>query len=110
MQRLSGRTRTRHQQPPPPGRRRHRRAGAAEQARLLLSYGARPITLDAARDLHTTPAHRAHFAQRLREALRTSAALAVLTISGQAPPTAAATLAELVGAALTGHTPPPTWS
>ncbi|MCP2358981.1 4-hydroxythreonine-4-phosphate dehydrogenase [Nonomuraea thailandensis] len=81
--------------------------GAAEQARLLLSYGARPITLDAARDLHTTPAHRAHFAQRLREALRTSAALAVLTISGQAPPTAAATLAELVGAALTGHTPAP---
>ncbi|MGW3342168.1 four-carbon acid sugar kinase family protein [Nonomuraea rubra] len=87
--------------------------GAAEQARLLLSYGAHPITLDAATDLAATPAHRAHLAQRLRQALRQAAATpattatVVLTVSGQAPPTAATTLAALVGAALTGHTPAP---
>ncbi|GAA2870702.1 hypothetical protein GCM10020220_069980 [Nonomuraea rubra] len=87
--------------------------GAAEQARLLLSYGAHPITLDAETDLAATPAHRTHLAQRLRQALgQTTAATAatatvVLTISGQAPPTAATTLADLVGAALTGHTPAP---
>ncbi|MEV0821852.1 four-carbon acid sugar kinase family protein [Nonomuraea rubra] len=87
--------------------------GAAEQARLLLSYGAHPITLDAATDLAATSAHRTHLAQRLRQALgQTTAATAttatvVLTISGQAPPTAATTLADLVGAALTGHTPAP---
>ncbi|MEV0994304.1 four-carbon acid sugar kinase family protein [Nonomuraea sp. NPDC050202] len=80
---------------------------AAEQARLLLSYGAHPVTLDAATDLDATPARRAHLAQRLREALHPPVAVVVLTVRGQAPPTAAATLAGIVGAALTGDAPAP---
>ncbi|MFC5829622.1 four-carbon acid sugar kinase family protein [Nonomuraea insulae] len=77
--------------------------GAAEQARLLLSRGAHPVTLDAATDLDA--ARRAHTVHRLREAL--TMAVAVLTIGGQGPPDLSAALAEIVRTALTGHDPAP---
>ncbi|WP_272895375.1 four-carbon acid sugar kinase family protein [Nonomuraea sp. MG754425] len=79
--------------------------GAAEQARLLLARGARPVVLDAAADL--APARRAHTVRRLRDALAATTAPAVLTVTGQGPPGLAATLAEIVKTALTGHAPAP---
>ncbi|GAA2209082.1 hypothetical protein GCM10009850_045400 [Nonomuraea monospora] len=78
--------------------------GAADQARRLLPYGARPLTLDATTDL--APTRRAHLAHHLRAALSPSTALVVLTLTGQGPPDAAAALAEIVATALTGDRAP----